>query len=195
MVFNIFWGTLLETGSLCNARDFICRKLVNKAVKVFSIGDEFLLHTFRAHLIARICTIFSIASPSEDIEHTPNLQWLEEKAKSIVEHTIYPTQSNDPIYARHRAFLHLGFLYMDLRQFIRWENGPSIIRHWKIWLPRLIGTGCKNCATEAVNLIAHLEADFPRHIAYIATQNRTVSTTGKHGRGKPIDQFMEHYVL
>ena len=52
-----------------------------------------------------------------------------------------------------------------------------------------------NYSTGAINLIAHLEADFPRHIAYIATHNRTVNTTGKSGRGKPIDQLMEHYVL
>lgn len=195
MVFTIFWGTPSETGSLCNVRELICRKLVKKDVKVFNVGDEFLLHTFRAHLTARICSIFSIASPSEDIEHTPNLQWLEEKAKSIVEHTIHSTHSKDPAYARHRAFLHLGFLYMDLRRAIRWEDGPSIIRQWKLWLPRFVGTGCKNYATEAVKLIAHLEADFPRHIAYIATHNRTVNTTGKPGRGKPVDQLMEHYVL
>lgn len=28
----------------------------------------------------------------------------------------------------------------------------------------------------------------------IATHNRTVNTTGKVGRGKPIDQLMEHKI-
>ena len=195
MIFTIFWGTPSETGSLCNARELICRKLVTKAVKVFNVGDEFLLHTFKAHLIASICSFLGITSPSEYIEHTPNQEWLEEKAKLLVQCTIHPTHSKDPAYARHRAFLHLGFLYVDLRRVIRWEDGLSITRHWKLWLPRFIGCGYKNYATEAVNMIAHLEADFPRHIAYIATHNRTVNTTGKPGRGKPLDQLMEHYVL
>lgn len=146
--------------------------------------------------MASICSIFGIASPSADIEHTSSLQWLEEKAKSIVKQTIvHPSHSSDPVYTRHRTFLHLSFLYLDLRRAIRWGDGPHIIRHWKLWLPRFVGTGCKNYATEAVNLIAYLEADFPRHIAYIATHNRTVNTTGKPGREKPIDQLMEHYVL
>ncbi len=159
------------------------------------MGDEFLLNTFKAHLIARTCSIFGIASPSDDIQHTSSLQWLEEKAKFIVSKTIQPTDSKDPMYMRHRSFLHLAFLYVDLRRAIRWRDGAHIIRHWKLWLPRFVGTGCKNYSTEAINLIAHLEADFPRHIAYIATHNRTVSTTGKPGSGKPIDQLMEHYVL
>lgn len=176
-------------------REFIARKLVNKTVKVFNVGDEFLLHTFKAHLQARICSVLGITSTNDDIEHTSSLQWLEETAKSIITKTIYPTHSKDPVYMRHRSFLHLAFVYVDLRRAIRWGDGAHIIRHWKMWLPRFIGTGCKNYSTEAINLIAHLEADFPRHIAYIATHNRTVSTTGKPGRGKPIDQLMEHYVL
>lgn len=176
-------------------REFISRKQVNKVVKVFNVGDEFVVHCFRAHFIARICTILGIASPADDIEHAVSAEWLESKAKLIVEETIHPIKSKDPVYSKHRAFLHLAFLYIDLRRAIRWEDGPHIILHWKLWLPRFIGTGCKNYATEAVNLIAHINADFPKHTAYIATHNRTINTTGKVGRGKPIDQLMEHYVL
>ena len=195
MVFSIFGGSPSDTGSLCNMREFISRKLVSKSVKVFNVGDEFLLHTFKAHFIARICSVLGITSPTADIDHIPTLQWLKEKALMIVRETINPIQSTDPLYAKHRTFLHLAFLYVDLRRAIRWEDGPQIIRHWKLWLPRFIGTGCKNYSTEAINLIAHVTADFPKHIAYIATHNRTVNTTGKPGRGKPMDQLMEHYVL
>lgn len=53
----------------------------------------------------------------------------------------------------------------------------------------------KNYAVEAVKLIAHLTADYPRHISFIASHNRTVNTTGIPGNGKPLDQLMEHYVL
>ena len=92
--------------------------------------------------------------------------------------TINPVSSSDPAYLKHRSFLHLAFLYIDLRTAIRWEDGVRIVRHWKLWLPRFIGTGCKNYAAEAVNLIAHLQADFPEHISYIVTHNRTMNTTG-----------------
>ncbi len=176
-------------------REFISRKLVSKSVKVFNVGDEFLIHTFKAHFMARICSFLGIRSPKDNIDHIPTLQWLKEKAQEVVRETINPIQTSDPVYGKHRTFLHLAFLYVDLRRAIRWENGPHIVMHWKLWLPRFIGTGCKNYATEAVNLIAHLAADFPKHISYIATHNRTVNTSGKPGRGKPIDQLMEHYVL
>lgn len=145
--------------------------------------------------MARICSILEIEKPTDEITHTTSLEWLEEKARTIVTETINPITSSDPVYEKHRSFLHLAFLYINLRTSIRWEDGPSIVRQWKLWLPRFIGTGCKNYATEAVNLITHLQADFPKHIAYIATHNRTVNTTGKPGHGKPIDQLMEHYVL
>ena len=195
VVFTIFWGTPSETGSLCNMREFVNRKLVTKTIKVFNVGDELLIHCFKAHFIASICSILGVTSPADHIEHPADLEWLKTKAKYIVQHTINPIESCDSVYSKHRAFLHLAFLYIDLRRAIRWEDGVHIIRHWKLWLPRFIGTGCKNFSTEAVNLIAHLYADFPKHIAYIATHNRTVTSTGKVGRGKPIDQVMEHYVL
>ena len=44
-------------------------------------------------------------------------------------------------------------------------------------------------------MMANLCADYPRHIAYIITHNRTVNIEGKTGRGKPLDQMMEHYNL
>ena len=110
MVFSIFGGTPSDTGSLCNMREFISRKLVSKSVKVFNVGDEFLLHTFKAHFMARICSVLGITSPTADIDHTPTLQWLKEKALMIVRETITPIQSTDPVYVKHRTFLHLAFL-------------------------------------------------------------------------------------
>ena len=86
-----------------------------------------------------------------------------------------------------KAFVHVGYSYVEA---IRWEYGPHIIRHWKWWLPRFLATGCSNYASEAVNLIA---ADYTKHIAYIATHNKTVNTKGKPGHGKPVDQMIEHY--
>ena len=106
-----------------------------------------------------------------------------------------PAESTDPLYATHRSFLYTAFLYHDLRKAVRFEEGRHIIRQCKLWLPIFLGTKCQNYATEAVNLLANVQADFPRHIAYIVMNNRTVNTDGRPGYGKPIDQMVEHYNL
>jgi hypothetical protein len=64
-----------------------------------------------------------------------------------------------------------------------------------LWLPGFIATGCKNYAVECVHLLTNRCADLPKHLAYIAIHNRTVNIEGKPGRGKPLDQMMEHYNL
>ena len=106
-----------------------------------------------------------------------------------------PTESKDPNYSMHRSFLYTTFLYLDLRQAVRYEEGSHVIRQWRLWLPIFIGTKCHNYATEAVHLLANIKADFPKHIAYIATHNRTVNLSRRPGHGKPIDQMVEHYNL
>jgi hypothetical protein len=169
------WGSPTQAGSLCNIRELIRRVQVDKAGKAFIVCDEFLLHAYKGHLIAAICTVLHIDTPEATIEHESTLQWLEATADSIASQTLYPSSPcTDPVYSLHRAILHTGFLYSDLRLAIRFEEGNHIIRHWKLWLPRFLGTGCKNYANEAANHIVNLTARFPRHIAYIATYNRTV---------------------
>ena len=64
-----------------------------------------------------------------------------------------------------------------------------------MWIPQFLGVGFNNYAVEAANFTANLSADFPKHLSYIATNNRTVNMQGKPGHGKPIDQFIEHYFL
>lgn len=191
----MFWEPHSNHGSLSSMRDKINRKQVDKGAKVFNVGDEFLMHTFKAHLAARVCVCLQITSPSDDIPHENSLQWLRTTAETLLPQTLMPTSSVDPVFTMHRSFLHTAFLYIDLRNAIRFEDGPHIVRLWKFWLPRLIGTGRKNYAAECVHMIASLCADLPRHLSYIATHNRTVNVTGKPGRGKPLDQMIEHYNL
>ena len=50
-VFIMFWGSPAHIGSLCNLREYIQRTGVDKAVKVFNRGDEFLVHAFKSHLL------------------------------------------------------------------------------------------------------------------------------------------------
>ena len=101
-----------------------------------------------------------------------------------------PYDSADPVKLMHHSFLYTEFLYMDLREAIRYEESAHIIRLWKLWLPLFLGCKCHNYATEAVNLLANLKADFPKNIAYLATHNRTVNRGGRAGCGKPIDQMV-----
>lgn len=197
MLFKIFWGTPSQTGTLCNIRELIRRLQVDKGAKTFNVADEFILHVFTGHLIARLCSLLHITCASDPIEHEHSLQWLEDTAHTLAAQSLFPDSesSNDQVYTQHRSFSHLAYLYIDLRQAIRWEDGPHIIRHWKAWLHRFLGTGCKNYAMEAAHLIAKLTADFPKHVAYIAIHNRTANMLGKPGHGKPLDQLMEHYNL
>ena len=145
--------------------------------------------------MASICTTLKITSPQEDIDHQPDFHWLKQTAESIVSNVLLPEHSDDAVFYFHKSFLHLGFLYSDLRMAIRWEDGEHIMRHWKIWIPQFLGVGMKNYALEAANMIANVKADFPSHVAYIAIHNRTVNMHGKPGMAKPIDQLIEHYNL
>ena len=191
VIFRIFWGKPSQPGSLCN----LCERVqVDKAVKVFSIGDEFMMHAFRAHLTAGILTTLNLNSTSDPIQHPESHEWLKHKAQALL---FNPQKSEDPVHQLHLSFLHHAFLYIDLHEAVRWKNGPEIARHWKWWLPRFLGTGRKNYAAEAVYHICNINisADFPKHIAYLATHNRTVNVSGKPGQGKPVDQLIEHYNL
>ena len=40
-------------------------------------------------------------------------------------------------------------------------------------------------------IICNLQADFSKHLAYIAIHNRTINTTERIGCDKPIDQMVE----
>ena len=192
VIFMMFWGKPAQPGSLCNLQEVVRRVQVDKAVKVFNVGDEFIMHAFRAHLTAGI---LNLTSTSDHLEHSETCEWLHHTAEKLVSSLLMPRKSEDSVYHLHSTFLHHAFLYSDLRQAIRWENGPQIVRHWKWWLPRFLATGRRNYAAESVYHTCNLCADLPRHMAYIATHNRTVNMSGRPGHGKPVDQLIEHYNL
>ena len=182
-------------GSLSNLRQHINRLSVDQRGKVFNSGDEFLIHCFHAHLTAAICQVLGIESTEADISHEHTLEWLQQTATAIMLCTLAPTQSVDVTYAFHRWFMRGCFLYVDLRDAIRYEDGDQVIRLWKHWLVYFLGNKRKNYATEAMNLLCNLKCDFPSHVAYIVTHNRAVNMSGKEGRAKPLDQLIEHYNL
>ena len=195
MILLAFWGKVNEPGSLCNLRSRINRHLVDKLGKTFSITDEFICHAFEAHLLAAICEELNIESPDDDFSTEDGPEWLDTLAKSIVRQRMMPCETNDLMLAMHRCFLYCAFMYVDLRQAIRDEDGGQIVRYWKHWLVLFLGTNRKNYAKEALTFLTNLTSTFPAHIAYIAVNNRTVNTTGRPHHGKPIDQMLEHYNL
>lgn len=195
LIVEAFWGSVTSPGSICNLREQVHRQKLDKRASKFSIADEFVLHAFQAHLLAHIYDYFGISSSTDQIPHECTLQWLQDKAKAIVDASLVLSETTDKVLQFSTSFMHAAFLYYDLRQAIRFEDGEHIIRHWKLWLPYFLGLGRKNYSNEAANLICNVQANFPKHIAYIAIHNRTVNTTGRAGHGKPIDQMVEHYNL
>ncbi len=159
------------------------------------MGDEFLLHSFQGHLTACICEHFGIEYPEAEIPHHRTEKWLKSTSASVVAASIMPTTSVVPCYAFHRSFMRFGFKYADLRDAFQFEDGPHIVRRWKYWLLCFLGSSRKNYTLETAKMLCNIQAVLPPHLAYIATHNRMVNTTGNEGQGKPIDQVMEHYNL
>ena len=122
MILQAFWGKPNQTGSLCNLQDYINHKLVDKKGKTFSIADEFISHTFKAHLLAAVCAEFGVTTAHDNIPHDTSLEWLETTARSIFEKRLVPHESRCNIL--HRSFLHVAFMYIDLHNAIR-NEGPQ----------------------------------------------------------------------
>ncbi|CAH1240866.1 Hypp6138 [Branchiostoma lanceolatum] len=90
---------------------------------------------------------------------------------------------DDDLLEFSTSLLYHLMLYIELRQSIRYKNGPAIISHWLATFP---GTGRSQYSTEAANLIASVVADWPEAVSVLATNNRTVNTHDREGHGKPI---------
>ena len=107
--------------------------------------------------------------------------WLRRLARQIFDCTIaiknptFPDEKTEEVYAFHRTLLHMGYLYLKLRLAIKYENGPQIISLWRYWLLHFLGAPKVNCANEAANLLANIEADWSPKISYIHTHFRTVN--------------------
>ena len=197
MLLQAYWGSPTVPGSLCNLRDHIHRGLVDKAGKTFNIADEFVTHSVRAHMIAAICSHLGMSRPTDSLVHDCSREWLESTANlssdqkySHLSQRILSTACINPFSTWGSCTL-----YIDLRNAIRSEEGQHIIRLWKHWSVLFLALNKCNYSKEAMNLLANINASYPKWLAYIVTHNRTVNTHGKAGHGKPIDQMLEHYNL
>ena len=68
---------------------------------------------------------------------------IQATAECLVSELLTTNTVRDPVLQLHLDFLHHAYLYVDLREAIRYENGPHIVCHWKLWLPRFLATGSK----------------------------------------------------
>ena len=154
-----YWGRPNQPGSLCNLREVVRRVQVDKGVKVFSTGDDFLLHCFQSHLLANICKQLGVENPSDAIPCMTQLQngWSKQQHQ-LFKILFFRADSKDSQCSFHRSFLRAAYHHIDLRNAIKHENGDHIIRLWKFWLLYFLGSGCENYATEAANLICNLQA-------------------------------------
>ena len=70
-----------------------------------NVGDEFLIHTFKAHLTVGILTQLKLTSTSDPLTHTESSEWLNHTAKKLVSSLLMPHKSMDAVYNLHSAFL------------------------------------------------------------------------------------------
>ena len=125
VLYSMFWGAPTQVGSLCHLREVIKRNQVDKGVKIFNVGDEFLVHVFKAHFSARILTILGAQSFTDSIPHESSKEWLNKKAEEIVTKCIIRSSSSDYTESFHRQFLHRAYLYIDLREANQMGKWPS----------------------------------------------------------------------
>lgn len=179
-----------------HVREYVQRLQVDKNVKTFNIGDEFLVHAFKGHLTAAICTLLKLKSQDDPVAHIPTLQWLEKTAEMIVAQTFFPVPYSyrsclQPAQGFPTYSISLCRLE-ECNSLGRWPSYHTALevvashtgRHW---MQELCSGSCP--------FVANVTSRFPRHIAYIVTHNRTVNMDGRPGHGKPMDQMMEHYNL
>eukprot|EP00118_Oscarella_pearsei_P012703 m.95669 g.95669 ORF g.95669 m.95669 type:complete len:849 (+) comp36860_c0_seq1:177-2723(+) len=204
VLFMFLWQTPNQAGSLAHLREVVNRTGVTIKAKDFQQSDEFLNNALDAHLAASVIHFVkskeSTLKEKSTNESRASLSWAKKIAEDFVRDVVsvpddYQNDEVDHMFNFHRSFVRLGLLYRDLQEAIRREDGPRIIRHWRMWLVFFLAAKRTNYSFEAANLLANLQADFSRWLAYVVTHNRTVNAVGKYGHGKPVDMAIEHQNL
>ena len=72
------------------------------------------MHAFQVHLTTAIMEQLKLENPSAQYDHPCSLAWLQSEADKLVNEVLAPTESIDLIYYMHKAFLHVGYPYVDL---------------------------------------------------------------------------------
>ena len=202
VIFLSHWGSVDDKGSLCQMKHLLNRSQVDKDAKRFQQCDEFLQDVLDATLVCALTRFMGLSSPIDEIEVTEgmHLAFMEDVAQRFVSSFVAVPRNvddseTDHAFNRQRSFVHAAILYRDLRNAIRYEDGPTIVSLWRWWLVYFVATGRHRYSREAANLQANIKANYSEQMAYIVTHNRTVNVSGKTGKGKAIDMSIEHHNL
>ena len=93
VIFQIFWGSPSQKGSLQSERDHTACSGQQSSKSI--VADEFMVHVFKAHLSASVCTLLKLPSTSEVIHHQATERRLRETAETLLADTIMPVQASD----------------------------------------------------------------------------------------------------
>ena len=100
--------------------------------------------------------------------------------------------TGDGVHEYTVQLLQSACFYMELADVIREGDGGRVLRCWKYLLPIFYGSGNKNYACDAANiLLQHLYTLTPRQSVQLLW-SRFVNVHGKPGRNIPVDLHMEH---
>ena len=79
---------------------------VDNDVKTFNIGDQFVVHTFKGHLIAAVHSILKVKFPNDPVAHASSLVWLEKTSPLIVTEALLPHPQPAQGFPTHSISLH-----------------------------------------------------------------------------------------
>ena len=168
-------------GSLCNMREQIRCNQVNKDIKVFSVGDKFVVHWFKAHLSARTCTMLGLQSTSDNIPHEKSLTWLQSTAEKRVSKTLMPTHtpSSDILYSiPSSSFSTIMWSHQTWEWATYCETRSSGCQDWN-WAEKK--TVLWSVYTRLPTCVRSYQAPLTSHLSFIAIYNRTVKLRQAEG--------------
>ena len=124
---------LTKFNSLSKPLDQFVLHRLKSNYRAGSPSDMVLVQDLRVHLISTPVSASTSQLPTSTGSQLSQL-WLEETASSFIHKVVWvPSDSHtheaDSVYNQHRSFLHAAFLYTDLRNAVRCEDGPRIISH------------------------------------------------------------------
>ncbi len=101
--------------------------------QAFSIADEFVLHVFKAHIVANICEKVKIETPLQCIQREATPEWLEEIAETMLSSHHRTQMTQFLLYTDCSCMQALGFSYYinTCELLFLMKNGGNIVHYWK----------------------------------------------------------------
>ena len=100
--------------------------------------------------------------------------------------------TTDGVLEYAREVFSLGLLYLEFQDAIREGDGLRVLRCWKYFLPIFRGSGRKNYALEALNLLYQHKYYLSPRLRQQILFSRFVNVHGGQGHNISADLHMEH---